>query len=191
MQLKKKSVLFPVFCYKTIHHISHPAGGLDRKSIAWKSLPVFHQVVWFVKSNHISVPKNPLFKNISLKDLRIFSFKCIAFAFSSASDMFDTSLSAGNLPGVWYHERAILPTHHEVGQRCGRGESQRITVDKAAGTPNMLCFKHTSSYFYKCVSYMSVVEHSFNHTVLPVIESSWSSLNCSASPAISWMIWFY
>lgn len=34
-------------------------------------------------------------------------------------------LCSGNLPGVRYHEWAILPAHHEMGQWRGRGESRR------------------------------------------------------------------
>lgn len=31
--------------------------------------------------------------------------------------------SSGDLPGVWHHERAILPAHYEMGQRCRWGAS--------------------------------------------------------------------
>ena len=50
-------------------------------------------------------------------------FKQNVFCFSSVL----RRLSSGNLPGVWHHEWAILPAHHEVGQWRGRGESHTHT----------------------------------------------------------------
>lgn len=55
---------------------------------------------------------------------------------------------SGDLPGVRHHERAILPAHHEVGQRCRWGES--------------VSFRITGSRVWNTAPSASAVFHSFS-----------------------------